>query len=67
MKSNKFVSTYTAEIEAAAFRTIAQFVHETYDQFEGKDITGDEGKLVGIVMATESLLDSLNKEEDADA
>lgn len=67
MKSNKFVSTYTAEIEAAAFRAIAQFVHETYDKFEGKDITGDEGKLVGIVMATESLLDSLNKEKDTDA
>ena len=31
--------------------------------FEGKDITGDEGKLVGIVMATESLLASIAPEE----
>ena len=59
MKTEKYFSAYAYEIEAAAFRAIAKFVHETYDKFDGKDITGDEGKLVGIVMATESLLESV--------
>ena len=56
--------TDTEQIQAAAFRSIALFVHETYDGMLTKDISGEEGYILGIVNATESLVAAMKKESE---
>lgn len=56
--------TGVEKIQAEAFRSIASFVHETYDGMRPKDISGEEGYILGIVNSTESLVDALIKKEE---
>lgn len=62
----KDISIYTGveTIQAEAFRSIASFVHETYNGMLPKDVSGEEGYILGIVNSTESLVDALIKKEE---
>ena len=59
MPDNKYYSTTRYEIEAAAFRRMAAFIHEHYDDIQGNNMTGEEGWLLGVVNLTETLLQEL--------
>ena len=59
MPDNKFVSTNRYEIEAAAFRRMAAFIHEHYEDIRANDMTGEEGWLLGVVNFTEAALADL--------
>ena len=59
MPDNKYYGTTRYEIEAAAYRRMAAFVHEHYDGINGADMTGEEGRLLGLVSFTETLLADL--------
>ena len=59
MPDNKYYSTTRYEIEAAAFRRMAAFIHEHYEDIRANDMTGEEGWLLGVVNLTETLLQEL--------
>lgn len=62
----KDIAFYTGaeKIQAEAFQSIARFVHSVYDNMDSKEITGEEGYILGIVNYTESLVDALIKKEE---
>lgn len=51
-------------IQAEAFRIIAKYVHDVYDGTNPDGMSGDETFILGIVCATEQLLDALAPAEE---
>lgn len=59
MPGNKYYSSTRYEVEASAFRRMAAFIHERYDDIRSADMTGEEGWLLGVVSFTEALIKEL--------
>lgn len=59
MPENFTINTTRHEIESSAFRQMAAFIHEHYDDIQGNNMTGEEGWLLGVVNFTEALLKKL--------
>ena len=56
MPENFTINTTRHEIESSAFRQMAAFIHEHYEDIRANDMTGEEGWLLGVVNFTEALL-----------
>ena len=63
-KGFDYAPVSSENIEAIAFRTIASYVHDTYDNVGISNVTPDEAFFIATVRATEEMISALGENAD---